>query len=111
MVVVLCTALALAGPYEDGVEALKQGDRVAARSLLLQAIELDPQAIAPRWELGWTCWVDEDFACTTRAWTKVAQLDPKHGDKTCAACDQFLLCRVAEVLPDSAAADHEDGDE
>ncbi len=73
-------ALALAGPYEDGVEALKRGDRVAARVLLTQAAEADAQAIAPRWELGWACWVDDDFACSADAWSQVESLKTDHED-------------------------------
>jgi len=73
-------ALALAGPFEEGVEALKRGDRVAARTLLTQAAEADPKAIGPRWELGWACWVDDDFACSAAQWADVQTLDADHED-------------------------------
>ncbi len=72
--------LALAGPFEDGVEALKRGDRVAARTLLTEAAEADPQAVGPRWELGWACWIDDDFACASTQWAAVEKLKEDHED-------------------------------
>ncbi|HEX4944607.1 MAG TPA: PD-(D/E)XK nuclease family protein, partial [Usitatibacteraceae bacterium] len=40
-----------------------------------------------------------------------ARLDPKRGEKTCAGCDQALLCRVAENPPMATNTGEEEGDE
>lgn len=40
-----------------------------------------------------------------------ARLAPKHGEQTCARCDQALLCRVAERPPLAADPGEEEGDE
>ena len=76
MVGIWCIAAALAGPLEDGVAALKKGDTVAARSLLTQAVEADPDNLRAHWELGWAHWTLEDWKGATAAWETVERLDP-----------------------------------
>jgi hypothetical protein len=78
--ITLALSVALAGPYEDGVAALKNHDLVAARSLLSQAAAAAPKEVAPSWELGWACWTAEDFACAADAWARVFALSPTHQD-------------------------------
>ncbi len=73
-------AVALAGPYEEGVAALKAGRVDEARALLATAAEAEPGRVAPHWELGWAHWVANDFAATARAWATVEQLDPAYED-------------------------------
>jgi len=73
-------AVALAGPYEEGVAALKAGKVDEARALLATAAEAEPERVAPHWELGWAHWVANDFAATARAWATVEQLDPAYED-------------------------------
>lgn len=76
----LAMGLALAGPYEDGVAALRKGDTTAAMALLTRAAEAAPDDVRPPWELGWAHWVAGDFAACARAWQAVAALDPDHED-------------------------------
>lgn len=40
-----------------------------------------------------------------------ARVDPKHGPATCKACDQRLVCRVAEGAPAGGEEAEQDGDE
>ena len=68
--------LALAGPYEDGVNALKAGQVEAARSSLEQAVAAEPERVEAWWELGWAHWAAGDMAQAASAWTRVKALDP-----------------------------------
>jgi len=65
-----------AGPYEDGVQALKEGRYEQAKSLLTQAAALDPKSSDALWELGWAYWTLEDYAGAARAWEQVEAIDP-----------------------------------
>jgi len=68
--------LASAGPYEDGVQALKDGRYEQAKSLLTQAAALDGAGTDPLWELGWAYWTLEDYAGAARAWEQVEAREP-----------------------------------
>ena len=104
-----CTAwlawmgVALAGPYEDGVAALKTGDLVSARSLLTAAVEANPKHVRAHWELGWAHWVAEDLAATARAWAAVEALDGSLEDVGFwrqAAATRAALAAVEVTLPE-----------
>ncbi len=73
-------AVALAGPYEQGVEALKQGRFEAARAHLSEAVETSPDKGAGWWELGWAHWVLDDFGGAAHAWGQVKRVDPAHAE-------------------------------
>jgi len=95
-------ACALAGPYEQGVAALKANDAVRARSLLTQAVEAEPDHLRAHWELGWAHWVAGDFAATSRAWSRVEELDPDFEDVAFwrqAAATRAELAAVELTLP------------
>lgn len=66
---------ALAGPYEDGVSALRAGDADRARALLTQATVEEPTRTEAWWELGWTHWNRKDYDGAVTAWTRVQTLD------------------------------------
>ncbi len=68
--------VALAGPYEDGVQALKDGRYQEAKSLLTQAAAIDDQSGDALWELGWAHWTLEDYAGAASAWEKVKAIEP-----------------------------------
>jgi len=70
----------LAGPYEDGVQALKDGRYEDAKSLLTQAAALDENSSDALWELGWAYWTLEDYAGAARAWEKVEKIDPNRDE-------------------------------
>jgi poly-gamma-glutamate capsule biosynthesis protein CapA/YwtB (metallophosphatase superfamily) len=72
--------LAMAGPYEDGLAALKAGRVDEARALLATAAQAEPTRVEPLWELGWAHWVADDFGATVEAWGGVKALDPSHPD-------------------------------
>lgn len=69
---------ALAGPYEDGVAALKAGDHQAARTALALAVDQEPKRVEAWWELGWAHWAGEDYASAVSAWSEVEALAPDH---------------------------------
>ncbi|MEQ1504019.1 MAG: CapA family protein [Myxococcota bacterium] len=71
---------AFAGPYEDGLEALRSGRTTDAMSLLQQAVDADPGNVEAWWELGWASWNGDDLAGASRAWSQVEKLDPDHED-------------------------------
>lgn len=72
--------LAVAGPYEDGVAALKAGDATTARARLSAAVEADPSRSEAWWELGWAHWVLEDWDAAHSAWSRVQALDPERDE-------------------------------
>jgi len=74
--VLLLTLAAFAGPYEEGVEAMKRKDFATAERLLSQAAHSDITNAAAFWELGWAYWMQDDFAGATEAWQTVERLDP-----------------------------------
>lgn len=80
MLLSLLSAAALAGPYEDGVAALRDGRFADALSQLQQAAVAEPERAAVHWELGWAHWTLEDYAGAERAWTSVRALDPAHAE-------------------------------
>lgn len=69
---------ALAGPYDDGVAALKAGRAADAKAKLLEATAAEPGRVEAWWELGWAHWSLEAYDEAVVAWEKVASLDPKH---------------------------------
>lgn len=72
----LVGSAALAGPFEDGVAALRAGDAAAARQHFTAATAQDPSHEAAWWELGWAAYAASDMAGALAAWAKVAQLNP-----------------------------------
>lgn len=78
----LLLATALAGPYDDGVTALREARFDDAKSLFEQAIAVDDQKANALWELGWAHWSLNDFAGAQRAWEQVAVIDPQREDLT-----------------------------
>lgn len=70
--------LALAGPYEDGVAALKAGRKAEARVSLQAAVDQDPKRVEAWWELGWAHWATEDYLAAVSAWSEVEALAPEH---------------------------------
>ncbi len=67
---------ALAGPYEDGVAALKSGRPADAKTHLTAAVEADPSNASAWWELGWAHWSLEEWKAASVAWSKVEALNP-----------------------------------
>ena len=53
MLFIWLACAALAGPYEQGVQALKDGRYEEAKSLLTQAAARDETSADALWELGW----------------------------------------------------------
>lgn len=80
LIAFLCTLLAAAGPYEDGVQALKAKDAVAARAHLERAVAEQPNRSEAWWELGWARWVQDDFAGARDAWLEVQRIDPQRDE-------------------------------
>jgi hypothetical protein len=74
------TGAAMAGPYEDGVAALRGGKLSSALSLLQQAVDADPDHTEAWWELGWARWNASDMAGASKAWAEVQRLEPTHED-------------------------------
>lgn len=93
---VLLSALALAGPYEDGVAALKAGRSDEARVQLRLAVEASPEQADAWWQLGWAQWNLSDWAGAVTAWERVEALDPKRSE-----VDQWLT--AARTRRDLAA--------
>jgi hypothetical protein len=73
-----CLGLALAGPYEEGVAALKAGEAAQARTALTAATTASPDRVEAWWELGWAHWSLEDYAAAVKAWERVEALEPDH---------------------------------
>lgn len=76
------SGIAAAGPYDDGVAALRAGRLTDALSLLQQAVDQEPSHVEAWWELGWARWNGSDLSGAERAWTEVQRLDPDHQDLT-----------------------------
>jgi len=74
----IATLLAVAGPYEDGVAALKRKDAQAARGHFETAVTQSPGSTAAWWQLGWAHYLLEDWDKTEQAWEQVATLDPDY---------------------------------
>lgn len=74
---VLCAA-SWAGPFEDGVTALREGRTDDALVLLQQAVDADPGAVEAWWELGWARWSANDVAGAAACWAEVEKRDPAH---------------------------------
>jgi poly-gamma-glutamate capsule biosynthesis protein CapA/YwtB (metallophosphatase superfamily) len=72
--------LAFAGPYEDGVAALRAGDVAAAQSALGEAVAAEPDNADAWWELGWAHWAGADWTAAGTAWDRVAALDPSRDE-------------------------------
>lgn len=64
--------------YEDGVQALRQGQAAQAQALLQAASQSAPARVEVWWELGWAAWVLEDYPGAIAAWTEVARRAPQH---------------------------------
>jgi len=80
MLFIWLACAALAGPYEQGVQALKDGRYEEAKSLLTQAAARDETSADALWELGWAHWTLEDYAGAASAWEKVAAIDPERDE-------------------------------
>lgn len=76
----LTVLAALAGPYEDGIAALKAGDPATAATHLKAATAADPKNADAWWELGWAHWSAEDFAAAAECWSTVETLDPNRAE-------------------------------
>lgn len=99
--------LALAGPMEEGIDALKRGQIPEAEALLQQAVEASPDQVEAWWELGWAAWAGDRFAPAARAWARVEALQPDHPDLVlwlAAARTRAQLAEVELQLPDVEVA-------
>lgn len=103
-------SLALAGPFEDGVAALKGGRADEAVARLGEAVAASPEHVEAWWELGWARWTLDDFDGAAEAWARVERLDPGKADLQAwlgAARTRSALARVkgppppVEVAPDA----------
>ena len=87
---ILIASLAAAGPYDDGVKALREQRFTDAKSSLEQAISAQDRTVDAYWELGWAHWTLKDYPAAATAWRKVKELDPTHAE-----LEQWL--KAAEV--------------
>ncbi len=76
----LLTGFASAGPYEDGVAALRAGQAAQAETLLASATSADPTHASAWWELGFARYAQREWADAGAAWTRVAALEPGRKD-------------------------------
>jgi tetratricopeptide (TPR) repeat protein len=65
--------------YEAGVASLGAKEAEAARRSLEACVELAPERVDCRWELGWAYWLLSDWQGVVRQWEEVKRLDPSHG--------------------------------
>lgn len=74
----LWMAVAWAGPFEDGVAAMRAGrpdDAVAAYSRCLEA---EPERVACHWEIGWAYYQQGAWQQVVDHWRTVRDLQPSH---------------------------------
>ena len=74
--VLLAAMQAFAGPYEDGVAALKAKEAEAAEVHLARAVQSSPTSQAAWWQLGWAHYLQRDWPETRKAWEQVRALNP-----------------------------------
>ena len=53
--------IANAGPYDEGIKALREARFEEARAYLEQAVATDDRPEDALWELGWAHWTLEDY--------------------------------------------------
>jgi hypothetical protein len=80
MLAILASDPAFAGPYEEGVAALKSGEPEVAKTRLRAAVDADPTNASAWWELGWAHWSLEDWSGAATAWSEVERLNPKQDE-------------------------------
>lgn len=76
LTLLLALSAAVAGPYDDGVKALREGRFEEARAFLEQAAEADDHKTDALWELGWAHWTLEDYKGAMGAWERVKAIEP-----------------------------------
>jgi tetratricopeptide (TPR) repeat protein len=67
---------ALAGSYEQGVQALKSQQFRKAQQFLQQAAREQPDSADAWWELGWAYWQQADIQKAHDAWVQVERIEP-----------------------------------
>lgn len=76
MLALIACLAAWAGPYDDGVVALRQGRFIEAKAKLEQAVASEDRTEDAWWELGWAHWTLEEYDGSVRAWEQVRQINP-----------------------------------
>lgn len=66
--------------FAAGRKALEAKDPAAAVHALNRCLELAPERIDCRWELGWAHWLASDWAKVVAAWERVEEQDPEHAE-------------------------------
>ncbi|HHO52431.1 MAG TPA: tetratricopeptide repeat protein [Deltaproteobacteria bacterium] len=94
------TPLALAGPMEEGVAALRRGRIPEAEALLLQAVEASPDQVEAWWELGWAAWAGGRFAQAARAWSRVEALRPGYPDLSLWLAAARTRAQLTALIPE-----------
>jgi len=102
-------AVAIAGDFEEGVDALKEGRPTEAQAALERVVGAEPSHVGAWWELGWAHWNQDDFSGAVQAWQKVASIQPDHPEVaewlSAATARQALAARA----PSSAEVAEEAG--
>ncbi len=83
MIPLLLASLVHAGPQQDfeaGVAALKAKDGITAEAALARCLEVAPERIDCRWELGWAHWIQGDWEAVVTTWETVLARQPDHAD-------------------------------
>lgn len=64
--------------FAAGKKALEAKDPTAAVHALQRCVELAPENLECRWELGWAHWLASDWAKVVAAWELVKEQAPEH---------------------------------